>query len=569
MIQTPPRPQRARRPVESAHPQREASAAETGFEDLLADLTASFVNVEPEALDELIIDALRRMVLFLGVDRSTLGRYDSKPGTLTTTHSWALPGIDPVPSPVAEARFPYLAPRVRSGSPVVVDRLEDLPSEAAADAAALDALGIRSMAIFPLSATGGMLGWLSFGSIRADRTWIEPEIRRLRLLAGVFANAMLRRRKELELKAALVENQALRERVEAENAVWREEVLHCREFEELVGESPGLKRVLHQVEQVAPTDSTVLVLGETGTGKDLIATAIHNRSRRAERPLIRVNCAALPATLIESELFGHEKGAFTGATARKIGRFEVAEGGTLVLDEIGELPLELQAKLLRVLQSGEFERLGSTVGRRSDARVIASTNRDLEAMAREGTFRADLYYRLGVFPIILPPLRERREDIALLTAYFVEKLRAKLGRQVTRIPDQTVAELLAYDWPGNVRELENIIERSLILSPGSTLIVDALRRADPTRIPKPARPDAATATDSRTLEQVERDHIVAVCTRCGWRINGPGNAAEQLGINPNTLRSRMLKLGIARPAAAHSAGVRSPADRFTAPHKNR
>jgi transcriptional regulator with GAF, ATPase, and Fis domain len=266
-----------------------------------------------------------------------------------------------------------------------------------------------------------------------------------------------------------------------------------------------------------------------------------------------VNCAALPATLIESELFGHEKGAFTGAIARKIGRFEVANGGTLVLDEIGELPLDLQAKLLRVLQGGEFERLGSTVSRRSEARVIASTNRDLEAMARAGTFRADLYYRLKVFPITLPPLRERREDIALLAAYFVEKLRYKLGRQVTRIPDQAVADLLAYDWPGNVRELENIIERSMILSPGSTLLLDGLpsaRRtstlatsfADPRAVPD--------VPDWRTLEEVERDHIMAVCERCGWRINGKGNAAERLAINPNTLRSRMQKLGIARPGTA-------------------
>ncbi|MGE5155264.1 MAG: sigma 54-interacting transcriptional regulator, partial [Bdellovibrio bacteriovorus] len=441
------------------------ATTETSFEDLVTDLTASFVDVEPEALDDRILDALRRIVLFLGVDRSTLGRYEATPGQLTATHSWALPGIAPVPSPVAESHFPYLSPRVRGGSPVIFDRLADLPTEAAADAQALSTLGIRSMAIFPLIAAGESFGWLSIGAIRGEHAWAEDQVRRLRLLAGVFASALLRRRKELELRSALAENRALRERLEAENAVWREEVLHCRELDELVGESASLRQLLRQVEQVAPTDSTVLILGETGTGKDLIATAIHRRSRRAERPLIRVNCAALPATLIESELFGHEKGAFTGAIARKIGRFEVANGGTLVLDEIGELPLDLQAKLLRVLQGGEFERLGSTVSRRSDARVIASTNRDLESMAQTGTFRPDLYYRLTVFPITLPPLRERREDIPLLAAYFVEKLRYKLGRQVTRIPDQALADLLTYDWPGNVRELENIIERSLILSP--------------------------------------------------------------------------------------------------------
>jgi formate hydrogenlyase transcriptional activator len=555
-MHTPMRP----RLDQEANAPADVPASTIGFENLLTDLTASFVNVDPQALDDLIVDALRRIVLFLKVDRSTLGRYEPNPGQLTTTHSWALPGIDPVPSPVAESRFPYLAPRMRTGIPVVFNRLGDLPPEAAADAAALGALGLRSMATFPLSATGGSLGWLSFGAIRQEHIWTEPEVRRLRLLAGVFANAMLRRRKELELKSALAENLALRERVEAENAVWREEVLHTREVGDLVGESPALQRVMLQVKQVAPTDSTVLVLGETGTGKDLIATAIHKRSRRAERPLIRVNCAALPATLIESELFGHEKGAFTGAIARKIGRFEVADGGTLVLDEIGELPLELQAKLLRVLQSGEFERLGSTVSRHSNARVIASTNRNLDAMAREGSFRADLYYRLSVFPITLPPLRERREDIALLAAYFVEKLRAKLGRQVTSIPDRVIANLMAYDWPGNVRELENVIERSLILSSGTALLLDGLPGVGRIGIPNAAERNSATATDNRTLAQVERDHIVAICQRCGWRINGTGNAAERLGINPNTLRSRMQKLGIVRPPSMHEGtGVPSRA----------
>ena len=454
---------------------------------------------------------------------------------------------------MAESHFPYLSPRVRGGSPVIFDRLADLPTEAAADAQALGTLGIRSMAIFPLIAAGESLGWLSIGAIRGEHAWADDQVRRLRLLAGVFASALLRRRKELELCSALAENRALRERLEAENTVWREEVLHCRELDELVGESAALRQVLRQVEQVAPTDSTVLILGETGTGKDLIATAIHRRSRRAKRPLIRVNCAALPATLIESELFGHEKGAFTGAIARKVGRFEVANGGSLVLDEIGELPLDLQAKLLRVLQRGELERLGSTVSRRSDARVIASTNRDLDSMALAGTFRPDLYYRLRVFPITLPPLRQRREDIPLLAAYFVEKLRFKLGRQVTRIPDQAVAELMTYDWPGNVRELEKIVERSMILSPGSTLLLDGLpriRTASGAAAPASAPEETPEITAWRTLEEVEPAHIIAVCERCGWRINGKGNAADRLGINRNTLRSRMQKLGILRPAGS-------------------
>jgi transcriptional regulator with GAF, ATPase, and Fis domain len=533
----------------------------TGFEDLVADLTASFVDVEPEALDGLIVEALRRSVLFLGVDRSTLGRYDQAPGQLMLTHSWAMPGLEQIPSPLPESHFPYLLPQIRHGHPIIFTRITELPPAAAIDAQSLSRLGLRSMAAFPVAAGGQALGWLSFGSVRNEHVWSEEQVRRLRLLAGVFASALVRRQKELELRSALAENRALRERVEAENAVWREEILHCGEFGELVGESAALTRVLRQVEQVAPADTTVLILGETGTGKDLIATAIHRHSRRAPHPLIRVNCAALPATLIESELFGHEKGAFTGAIARKIGRFEVADGGTLVLDEIGELPLDLQAKLLRVLQSGEFERLGSTESRHSDARVIASTNRDLAAMVREGTFRADLYYRLTVFPITIPPLRERREDISLLAAYFVDKLRFKLGRQVRHIPDQVIAELMGYDWPGNVRELENVIERSMILSPGSDLAIDQIphsgahmKAASPNGLP---RHELGTG-DWLTLEEVERAHIIDICERCGWRINGNGNAADRLGINPNTLRSRMQKLGIVRPARSPGSSAPAP-----------
>ncbi len=529
-----------------AAPAMAAPGGESSFEDLLTDLAASFINVESEALDGHIQSALGRIVLFLGIDRATIGHFDDASRQWLRTHSWALPGIALVPSPITEAQLPYLVGRLRSGVATVCSHLPDLPPEAAQDLATLRRLDQKSLALFPLIAEGQTLGGLSFGTIRTEHPWPAEVVRRLRLISGIFANALMRRHKDLALRQALAENVALRERVEAENAVWREEVLNRLDFDELVGSSPALLRVLRQVEQVAPTDSTVLILGETGTGKDLIATAIHRRSRRAERPLVRVNCAALPATLIESELFGHEKGAFTGAIARKPGRFEVADGGTLVLDEIGELPLDLQAKLLRVLQSGEFERLGSTVARRSNTRVIAATNRDLAAMARAGTFRADLYYRLGVFPIEMPPLRERKDDIALLAAYFVEKLRPKLGRQVTHIPERALAQLAAYDWPGNVRELENIIERSLILSPASSLEVDGLPRPSGQRTLPPARSGGG---DIRTLAEVERDHILAVCEACGWRINGRGNAADRLDINPNTLRSRMQKLGIARPTA--------------------
>ncbi len=306
---------------------------------------------------------------------------------------------------------------------------------------------------------------------------------------------------------------------------------------ELVGTSAALARVLKSIEQVAPTDSTVLVTGETGTGKELVARAIHTRSRRKDKALVKVNCAAIPAGLIESELFGHERGAFTGAVARKIGRFELADKGTLFLDEIGELPLDLQTKLLRVLQEGEFERVGGTRTFTVDVRVIAATNRDLDGACREGRFRPDLFYRLNVFPIPVPPLRERKEDIPALVGHFVQKYAAKLGKPIDRVPERLMAALTTYAWPGNVRELEHVIERAVIVSEGPQLAV-------PDWLPRPQ----GTAGPGRvaTLEEVERAHIVEVLEGTAWRVSGDGGAAALLGLPPTTLESRMKKLGIMR-----------------------
>ena len=312
---------------------------------------------------------------------------------------------------------------------------------------------------------------------------------------------------------------------------------------------------MEQVELVALTDATVLVLGETGTGKELVARAIHRQSSRCKRPLVKVNCAALPAALIESELFGHEKGAFTGALMKKVGRFELADGGTIFLDEIGDLPLELQAKLLRVLQEGEFERLGSTKTLRVNVRVIAATNRNLEEAMREGEFREDLYYRLKVFPIEIPPLRDRREDIELLTWHFIEKKQTSIGRKITRIPRDVLQAMQAYDWPGNVRQLENLVEAALIVSPHDTL---TLREPPPQRPPSgetngPHRPSISVgqepgSTDALSLEEAERQHIVGVLRGTGWRVKGKKGAAEILDVKPTTLNSKMKKLGIKRPA---------------------
>jgi chemotaxis protein methyltransferase CheR len=308
-------------------------------------------------------------------------------------------------------------------------------------------------------------------------------------------------------------------------------------YENIIGQSDGLKYVLYKVEQIAPSDTTVIVLGETGTGKELVARAIHGLSPRKDRALVKVNCATLPSNLIESELFGHEKGAFTGAHVRQLGRFEVANGASLFLDEIGELPMELQPKLLRVIQDGEFERLGSSGTIKVDVRVIAATNRNLEEEVRRGRFREDLWYRLSIFPITVPPLRERMDDISLIVDFFVDKISKRLGKSIESIPTSVMNTLQDYQWPGNVRELENVLERAVINSSGPKLrLVDELKK-----------PHKDLTTAQKTLEEVERDHIVRVLEHTNWKVSGKNGAAEILGLNRSTLRARIRKLGIRQP----------------------
>ena len=339
-----------------------------------------------------------------------------------------------------------------------------------------------------------------------------------------------------ELRTAISEIVILKERLEAENIYFRKKNEMYNRFENIIGQSDGLKYVLYRAEQVAPMNTTVLILGETGTGKELIAFAIHGMSPRKERPLITVNCAALPGNLLESELFGREKGAFTGADTRQIGRFEIANGSTICLDEIGELPLEMQAKLLRVLQHNEFERLGSSHTIKVDVRILATTNRDLGEEVRQGRFRQDLYYRLNVFPITVPPLRQRKEDIPPMVHAFVERYSRKVGKQITSIRKETMKALQDYQWPGNVRELESIIERAVILCPGPVLqLTDKLEVSSP-----------SLSSTVKTLEQAERNQILKILSETGWRIEGKDGAAATLGLHPSTLRARMHKLGIIR-----------------------
>jgi len=343
-------------------------------------------------------------------------------------------------------------------------------------------------------------------------------------------------RQAVELRTALSEIQTMKDRLEAENIYFRRENKMKHQLDHILGHSDGLKYVLYRAEQVAPTGTTVLILGETGTGKELIAAAIHNMSPRKDRPLITVNCAALPANLMESELFGREKGAFTGADTRQVGRFEIAHGSTLCLDEIGELPLEVQAKLLRAIQHNEFERLGSPHTIKVDVRILATTNRNLEEEVRKGRFRQDLYYRLNIFPITVPPLRQRKEDIPLMVQAFVERYSRKLRKEITSIQQETMKALQDYPWPGNVRELESIIERAVILCPGPVL-----QLADKLEISSPPLSSAV-----RTLEEMERNQILKTLSETRWRIEGKDGAATILGLHPSTLRARMHKLGILR-----------------------
>ena len=343
---------------------------------------------------------------------------------------------------------------------------------------------------------------------------------------------------EKKLRKALKEIEQLKKQVESDYTYLREELKLEHNFEDIIGQSDPLKYVFFKIEQVAATDSTVLLLGETGTGKELIARAIHNRSNRKHRPLVKLDCATLAPNLIESELFGREKGAFTGAQERQIGRFEFADGSTIFLDEIGELPSALQVKLLRVIQDGEFERLGGNRPIKVDVRIIAATNRNLENEISNGHFRKDLWYRLNVFPITLPPLRQRADDIPLLVNEFVNRYSKKVGKVITKIPDKTMESLKRYPWPGNIRELQNVIERSVINTPGAVLdLADKLEGS--------VEIDPAD-TKSRSLKDIERESILKVLEEAHWKIEGKNGAAAVLGLNPSTLRGKMRKFGLRR-----------------------
>jgi formate hydrogenlyase transcriptional activator len=408
--------------------------------------------------------------------------------------------------------------------------------------------GVQSLCGLPLTTARRRLGALVFASVQAS-AYDPADVGFLQLVANQVAVAVENALAFQEIEAAFREIKVLKDQLAQEKAYLEEEVRTEHHFGEIVGESAALDRVLKEVETVAPTGSTVLIRGETGTGKELIARALHDLSPRKGRTFVKLNCAAIPTGLLESELFGHEKGAFTGAISQKIGRFELAHQGTLFLDEVGDIPPELQPKLLRVLQEQEFERLGGTKTLRVDVRLVAATNRDLATMVADGHFRSDLYYRLNVFPVMLPPLRERPDDIPRLVRHFTQQFALRMGRRIETIPSPVLESLVRYPWPGNVRELQNVIERAVILSRGASLQVplkdlqwdEGNREASSHLSSLPAPP-------SQSLVEVERQHILEVLRETHWVVGGPRGAAVRLGMKRSTLQKKMQKLGISRLA---------------------
>ena len=523
--------------VDNAHNFAEAQSVQEQLKKerdrlgLLLDVNNAVVSVlDLHELLKAVSDSLRRLMPH---EYASLSLYDADTDTLQI-HALDFPvskgllqeGLKvPVEgSPTGQA--------IKTRQPVYISRasIERFGSDIARR---ILAEGLKSAYCLPLISHGRPLGTLVVASL-TDDVFPEKDARLLELVAKQISIAVensLAYRREVERANKLSE----------EKLYLQDEIRTEHNFEEIIGESPALKNILQQVETVAPTDSTILILGETGTGKELIARAIHNLSGRRERTLVKVNCAAIPTGLLESELFGHEKGAFTGAIAQRIGRFELAHGGTLFLDEVGDIPLELQPKLLRVLQEQEFERLGSARTLHVDVRLVAATNVDLARKVADNQFRADLYYRLNVFPIVIPPLRERREDIPLTVRYFAQKYARRMKKPIESIPAKSLAALTEYSWPGNVRELENFVERGVILSRGPELELP-LSELKPSNKAAPA----AASTGSATLEYAERQHIMRVLSETDWVIGGPTGAAVRLGMKRTTLQSRMKKLGIER-----------------------
>jgi formate hydrogenlyase transcriptional activator len=531
------RARRARSEVEQALEQQ------MRFEAMLAGISTQLIHADAADIDAAIMAALRTVGESQGFARVFVQLLDPTREYFQMTHEWCAPGVGSFQRSMTGlpvSKFGWPLDRIRDGHAVVLVR-DELPPEAETPRRVMERDGLASLAALPLRAEGQVLGMVGFHRQDARRQTDET-LMRLNLLGEVVSNAIARQRHDAQRRAAFEELERLRRAAERERDYLREEIEQSARFREIIGSSPALTQVLELIAAVAATRASVLVEGESGTGKELVARAIHAASDRADHPLVKVNCASIPKDLFESEFFGHVKGAFTGAYRDRVGRFELADGGTIFLDEVGELPLAMQSKLLRVLQEGELERVGDDRTRSVDVRVIAATNRDLEAEVREGGFRADLFYRLRVFPIVIPPLRARREDIVLLAEHFLARSCHNLGIATPPLDDGHRALLVGYDWPGNIRELSHVMERAAILCR-----VSGTLRLDVAPVPERRAPASAILTADE-LRKLERDNIVQALERVDWQVGGTGGAAALLGLSASTLRDRMKALGIQRPS---------------------
>jgi formate hydrogenlyase transcriptional activator len=509
---------------------REPVPAPNGFEvdSLLAQLSVTLLNLPADRIDEAIADALHGLGDALAVDGCTHVVLHAD-GTLSAASEWRRAGIAPDGALIPRRdQFPWTHDALLRGRSSAFSSLDQIPHPV--DREHYRARGIQSGATVPVLVSDRVAGMVGFTVLSDERAWPPETLHRLDVFATAVGCVLTR----LETEAARRRTREEADQLRAENLYLRAEARERLGTGIIVGQSAAVRQVLTLVQQVAATSSTVLLLGETGTGKELFASQIHDLSPRRGRPMVRVNCAAIPSALLESELFGREKGAYTGALARQVGRFELSDHSTIFLDEIGDLSLDVQVKLLRVLEERQVERLGSPKPIRVDTRIIAATHRHLEQRVTEGSFRDDLFYRLNVFPIQVPPLRERPEDVPLLVWRFVEEFSKAFGKRIDAIPRENLAALQRHSWPGNIRELRNVVERAMITANGPRLT-----------IPVPA-PTVSAARHSELLADVEKEHIQGVLSRTGWRIRGTGGAAERLGLRPTTLETRLAKLGLRR-----------------------
>jgi len=517
------------------------------FVERLNQISTSLINASPEALDQAIVEGLRVLSGLTGVDRALIRTISPSENIAYIAYEWCADGI-PSFRDIGDA-FPLPADSLvmeaaRAGKPIVIPR-SAIPSELPTLAPLFEKDGLDTVVILPLPINrGGVDGSIGLHFRSPPKRLTPALLGRLGLFSQIIGNTLARKQADERRREAFNELTALKQAAEQERDYLRQELHGDPGGERIVGTSPGLKHVLEMVRAVASTKASVLIRGESGVGKELIARAIHAQSDRASGPLVKVNCASIPKELFESEFFGHVKGSFTGALRNRAGRFELAHRGTIFLDEVGEIPLDMQAKLLRVLQESEFERVGDDRTQRVDVRVLAATNRDLEADVQAGLFRRDLYYRLGVFPVDVPALRDRREDIVQLAQFFLAKCCAELRRPRLELTLEQRRQLESYGWPGNVRELGHVIERAVILSPDPPLRLDlALAVAGP-YTPPPAQ-QTGVLTDAE-LRNLERDNLLAALDKSGWRVSGANGAADLLGLHPSTLRDRMRALGIQR-----------------------